>query len=61
MIAMPHPPSSPNLALSDFFVCLFPRMKKVLKRKPFADVEEVKQKTVETLKCIKIDKFKHYL
>lgn len=35
-------------------------MKKVLKGKRFADdVEEVKQKTAEALKGIKIDKFKH--
>ena len=33
-------------------------MKKVLKGKPFADVEEVKQKTAEALKGIKIDEFK---
>ena len=34
-------------------------MKKVLKGKCFADVEEVKQKTAEALKGIKIDKFKN--
>ena len=33
-------------------------MEKVLKGKCFADVEEVKQKTAEALKGIKIDKFK---
>ena len=49
---------SPDLTLRDFFV-LFPQMKKVLKRKRFADVEEVKQKTAEALKGIKIDEFKH--
>ena len=36
-------------------------MKKVLKRKHFADVEEVKQKTSEALKTIKIDEFKNCL
>ena len=35
-------------------------MKKVLKGKPFADVEEVKQKTAEALKGIKIDEFKNW-
>ena len=35
-------------------------MKKVLKGKCFADVEEVKQKTAEALKGIKIDEFKNY-
>ena len=34
-------------------------MKKVLKGEHFADVEEVKQKTAETVKGIKIDKFKN--
>ena len=35
-------------------------MKKVLKGKCFADVEEVKPKTTEVLKGIKIDKFKNF-
>ena len=35
-------PYSPDLTPSNFF--LFPGMKKVLKGKHFADVEEVKQK-----------------
>ena len=34
-------------------------MKKVLKGKRFAYEEEVKQKTAEALKVIKIDKFKN--
>ena len=34
-------------------------MKKVIKGKCFADVEEMKQKTAEALKGIKIDKFKN--
>ena len=34
-------------------------MKKVLKRKHFASVEEVKQKTAEALKGIKIDELKN--
>ena len=33
-------------------------MKKVLKEKHFAHVEEMKQKTAEALKGIKIDEFK---
>ena len=40
---------------------LFPWMKKVLKGEHFADVEEVKQKTAEALKDIKIDEFKTVL
>ena len=47
---VPHPPYSPNLTPSDFF--LFPWMKKVLKGKCFADVEEVKQKMAAVLKLM---------
>ena len=36
-------------------------MKKVLEGKHFANVEEVKQKTAEALKGIKIDEFKTVL
>ena len=43
---MSHPVYSPSLSLSNFF-CFFPQMKKVLKGKCFADVEEVKQKMAE--------------
>ena len=38
---------------------LFPQVKKIFKEKCFADVEEVKQKTTEALKGIKIYKFKN--
>ena len=54
------PPYSPDLSQNDFFVCLFPQWK-ALRRKHFADVEEMKHKTAETLKGIKIDKFKNVL
>ena len=53
------PPYLPNLSPSNFFFW-FLRMKKVLKGKCFADVEEVKPKTTEVLKGIKIDKFKNF-
>ena len=46
-------PYSPDLAQATF--SLFPRMKKVLKGKHFANVEEVKQTTTEALKSIKIN------
>ena len=39
---------------------LFPRMKKVLKGKHFADVQEEKQKTAEALKGIKTGEFKKF-
>ena len=58
MTPMSHSPCSLSLTLSDFF--FFPWMKKLLRGKHFA-VEEVKQKTTETLKGIKIDEFKNSL
>ena len=42
---------------SNFF--LFPQMKKVLKGKCFADMEEVKQNTAKALKGIKFEEFKN--
>ena len=57
MTPMSHPPYSLSVTPSNFF--LFPQLKKVLKGKRFADVEEVKQKTAEALKGIKIDEFKN--
>ena len=57
MTAVPHPPYSPNLTPSDFF--LFPWMKKVLKEEHSADGEQVKQKRAEALKGIKINDFKN--
>ena len=61
---VPHPPYSPDLAPRDqkknsAFFLLFPQIKKGLKGKPFADVEEVKQELAEALKDTKIDEFKN--
>ena len=58
MTSMPHPPYLPNLTLSDF---LFPWVKNVIEGNHFASMEEAKQKTVEELKGIKIDKLKTVL
>jgi len=41
MMVIPHPPYSPDLAPCDFF--LFPRMKRQMKGKHFADVSGVKR------------------
>ena len=57
MIPVAYLPYSPNLTLTNFF--WFTQMKKVLKGKYFAKVKEVKQKTVEALKDIKINEFKN--
>ena len=59
MTQLLHPPYSPDLAPCDFFI--FPRMKKVLKRKRFADVEEVKKKTTEELRGIILQEFQDCL
>ena len=56
MTPVPQLPYSPNLTPSDFL--LFPQMKKVLKKKHFANVEKVRQKMAEALKGIKIYEFK---
>ena len=57
---MPHPPYSPSLTASDFF--LFPQLKnKSPQKEMFADVKEVKQKTAEALEGIQIGKFKNCL
>jgi len=50
MMIIPHPPYSPDLAPCDFF--LFPHMKCQMKGKCFADVSEVKKKTLEVLNNI---------
>jgi hypothetical protein len=55
MTQLLQPPYSPDLAPCEFF--LFPLMKKVLKGKRFADVEEVKKKTTEALKGITLKEF----
>ena len=57
MIPTPHPSCSPDLIQSNF--SLFPQGKKSSKGKHFASVEEVKQKTVEALKGLKIDEFEN--
>ena len=58
-LKMAWPPCSTlPIHLRDFI--LFPRMKKVLKGKCFADVEEMKQEMAEALKGIKIKEFKNW-
>ena len=52
---VPHPPYSPDLVPCDLF--LFPTIKKTLKGKRFATVEEVKTASQNTLKNIKLQQF----
>ena len=55
MTVIPRPPYSPDLAPSDFF--MFPHMKGQMKGKRFADVSEVKKKTLEVLNNISTEEF----
>ena len=57
---MPHPPYSPDLPPIYFFVVVS-QLQIILKGKCFANVEEVKQKTAEVLKGVKINKLKKCL
>ena len=52
---IPHPPYSPDLAPCDF--SLFPRVKCQIKVKRFADVSEVKKKTLEVRNNISTEEF----
>ena len=52
-------PTLPIHLISPKATFLFPQVKKFLKGKCFAHMKEVKQKTAEALKGIKIDKFKN--
>ncbi|VVC42343.1 Hypothetical protein CINCED_3A023661 [Cinara cedri] len=57
MTTVPHPPYSPDLTPCDFF--LFPRMKRNVKGKRFADIDEVKKKKLtEALAGILKNEFK---
>ena len=55
----PLGPTLPIHLISPRATFLFPRMKKVLKGKHFANVEEVKQKVAEALKGNRIDECKN--
>ncbi|VVC25866.1 Transposase, type 1 [Cinara cedri] len=56
MTTVSHPPYSPDLSPCDFF--LFPRIKRNMKGKRFADIDEVKNKTTEALAGITKDDLK---
>ena len=49
-LIMPQPPYSPDLAPCDFF--LFPRLKRPMKRRRFATIEEIKTESLKKLKDI---------
>ena len=55
MTVVHHPPYSPDLAPCDFF--LFPHTKRQTKGQRFADVSEVKKKTLEVLKYSSTEEF----
>jgi transposase len=45
-----HPPYSPDLAPSDFF--LFPKIKEILKGRQFDDIDDIRSNTTAALKAI---------
>jgi hypothetical protein len=45
-----HPPNSPDLALSDFF--LFPKIKGTLKGRHFDDIDDIRSNTTAALMAI---------
>jgi transposase len=51
-----HPPYSPDLAPSDFF--LFTKMKEILKRRHFGDTDDIRSNTAAALKAIPQTSFK---
>ena len=52
-----HPASSPDLATSDFF--LFPKIKEILKRKHFDDIDNIRSNTMAALKAIPQNQFQN--
>jgi transposase len=49
-----HPPHSPDLAPSDFF--LFPKIKEILKGRHFDDIDDIRSNTTAALKAIQQNK-----
>lgn len=49
-VIMPQPPYSSDMAPCDFF--LFPKLKRILKGRRFANIEEIKTESLEKLKAI---------
>ena len=55
---MPQPPYTADLAATDFF--LFPKLKTPLKRKSFATLEKIKEKSKQELLTIPKCAFQKY-
>jgi hypothetical protein len=54
-----HPPYSPGPALSGFF--LFPKIKEILKRMHFDDIDDTRNNTTAALKAIPQNQFQNCL
>jgi hypothetical protein len=52
-----HPPYSTELAPSDIF--LFPKVKEILRRRHFDDIDEIRSNTMATLKATPQNKFQN--
>ena len=57
-VIMPQPPYSPDLAPADFF--LFSKLKTAMKRKCFATMEEIKEKSKQKLLTLTKSAFQKY-
>jgi len=55
MTVVPHPPYSPDLATSDFF--LFPKLKMKLKGRRFQTVEEIQAESLAVLNTLRENDF----
>ena len=53
---LPQPPYSPDMAPYDFY--LFPKLKILMKGQCYNDVDAIKQKTDDELRCISRESFK---
>jgi hypothetical protein len=55
MTVVPHPPYSPDLASSDFF--LFPKLKMKLKGRRFQKIEEIQAESQAALNMLGVNDF----
>lgn len=54
-VMLPQPPYSPDMAPCDFF--LFPKIKKSMKGRRFASIEEIKEESLKQLKTVSSSEF----
>jgi transposase len=57
LTVLKHPPYSPDLAPNEFFI--FPKIKEILKRKHFDDIDDIRSNTTMYLKIILQNQFQN--